>query len=440
MPTVGQVCAAVPDAIAVPIVAGPAVVFLALFFVRPAWGLAFFVLARSVADAFGSWRIAPAGGVDLNLAGLLGLSVIVAGAVSLGRIPRHRRRDLRPFAPLLIAALIAAVVGLLRFGGGHLAPVAREGARLLAIPAFFAAVLALEGEADRRLVRRALCAAILLCGAWGAVEFALGYGVREGTSGVRRATGPFAYPNTLGYVLLLGINLLVAELLTSAPRTAKGWCRTRWARGALLAGLLAVLALTASFTVVALLGLSAVLFLVLHRRVAVLGIMLVLLLASSPLIVPRVAMLLRSEPGIDMEEQLPRNTLTARLVIWRALLATFRERPVVGWGLESVRLVNPVREYERNVGSDPHNDVVLFLVEGGIVGLAGFLAFHVAALGLLARQADRRRTLPDHAATTALWITYAAMMAGSLVNNLLSFTAFLLLFWGWVGVVGEGEA
>ena len=135
----------------------------------------------------------------------------------------------------------------------------------------------------------------------------------------------------------------------------------------------------------------------------------------------------------------PRNTLTARLLIWPSLLAAFREHPILGWGLGAATRVNPVKEIERNVGSDPHNDCILFMVEGGAVGLAGLVAFHVAALLLIARRAERLRGTAAHARAAGLWITCVALMVGSLANNLLSFTAFLMLFWGWAACALYGD-
>ncbi len=422
-----------PTGASAAIVLVPAAAFLALFFVQRAWGLAFFIALRSLADAAGEVRLGGGGGFSVNAGGLLGVAVLVAGVVSLRRLQRDRRRFLLPFLPLLGAAAVAGIVGIARFGGSHLPQVVREGARLAAIPAFFTAVLTITSQRDRRLLRRVLYGAIVLCGVWGGVQFAVGAGVMEATSGVRRATGPFAYPNTLGYVLLLGINLLVAQVL--AVRSGRA---VPMSRLAFLAALLVMLAFTASFTIFALLVLSAVLFLFLERRVVVLGVLVVLVFFSGPLLLPRVRMLLQSNIAVDVEEGLPRNTLTARPVIWRGLLEKFREKPGVGWGLRSVPLVNPVREIDRGVGSDPHNDLILFLVEGGLIGLAGFCAYQIATLLLLARLACSLRGTAAEA--TALWVTWVAMMAGSLANNLLSFTAFLFIVWGWVGVVLSDKA
>ena len=53
---------------------------------------------------------------------------------------------------------------------------------------------------------------------------------------------------------------------------------------------------------------------------------------------------------------------------------------------------------------------------------------------LVGRLSDRLRDTQYGPQATALWITYVCMLAGSLVNNLLSFTAYLFLYWGSVAV------
>ncbi|HAK96493.1 MAG TPA: hypothetical protein DCM87_16260 [Planctomycetes bacterium] len=402
----------------------PAAVFFALALVRPAWGLAFFALARGAADAFSDVRL-DALGAGVNPASALGAAALVAAAVRARLLDRAALRLCGPLGILLAVVGFEAAVGLATFGAGHAGDALRELLRFASILAFFALVLTLPSARERRIVYLAVLAAIAMCAAWGAVQYAAGSGTFEAVSGVRRARGPFAYPNTLAYAALLGTVLLGGELLSGAPGRAG-----RWGRIAGAAALLAVLALTASVTVIALAFLALGLFLLLTRRTALLAAAVVLALAACPLLLPRLSMLAASEPSVDLADGHARNTLTARLDIWRGLLSVARERPVWGWGLRSVPRVSPVQDEIRGAGSEPHNDFLLFLVEGGAVGLAGFIAFHLAALRMLARRAAAAPAGARKGRLAGLWVMYACMLAGSLGNNLLSFTALLVLFWG----------
>lgn len=79
--------------------------------------------------------------------------------------------------------------------------------------------------------------------------------------------------------------------------------------------------------------------------------------------------------------------LTTSQVRWTVLktsLALFAERPWMGWGVGSFAAVFLERAGPLGLGSisHPHNELVLWLVEGGLVGLAGALCFIAGGLWL----------------------------------------------------------
>lgn len=407
----------------------PALLVLGAYLWRPVAGLSIFILFRLAADGFHHFHF-QVFGLSLNPAGALGIMICLLGAWRLPGLVRRARPVLVPWIFLGSALIAALLSGWIRFGHAHVPVMLQEAVRLSVVFFYMILCARLSRRKERQWLFRVFWVGILGCGAWGLVQWLTGGGVFEGKSGVTRATGPFAFPNTLGYVLLLGLNLLAAQFLwlSRSRRQIIGLC--------VLSGLLLFfLGLTASITVFALVVLSALIFLVLRRRLLVLAALLVLFALSSPLMVPRVSMLLSSRPGADLSDGHARNTLTARFLIWRDLLGVYKSQPMFGTGLKTIARVNPVIDYIRGVGSDPHNDLVLFLVEGGLVGLVLFLSFQVSALYVLARLADHSRENETGVKTVALWVMMVCMTAGSLGNNLLSFTAFLCLFWGHVGLV-----
>ena len=62
-----------------------------------------------------------------------------------------------------------------------------------------------------------------------------------------------------------------------------------------------------------------------------------------------------------------------RWTVLKTSLALFAERPWMGWGVGSFAAVFLERAGPLGLGSisHPHNELVLWLVEGGLVGLAG---------------------------------------------------------------------
>ncbi len=417
----------------------PAVLFLCLFFIRPWWGIAFFVFARTCADAAGHYTVGISG-FSLNAAGTLGLAVYATGGYSFVLLVKRKSvpwRGLIPFAFLTAASALALAAGWRNFGSGSLFRALPELIRMGTFPLFFLSVRMATDVGDRKRLVQLFVAAIMLAGIWGAVQFASGRGNLEQTSGVLRATGPFAYPNTLGYFLLLGINLACSHLLfTDSAASSR---RTRRWLYVLIGGLVCFLALTASFTIFGLLVVSVVLFGLLKRKPALFALLVIAFLAASPLFFNRIRMVLRSDVAADISEGVPRNTLTARFVIWNGLFSVFREKPLAGWGLETVQRINPVRR-PAGMGCAPHNDALLFMTEGGIAGLLLFSAFHASVLLYLAHRAKENKMPGAGWSIHALWITWICCMAGSLANNFLSFTAFVLLFWGLAALCAEQTA
>jgi O-antigen ligase len=71
-----------------------------------------------------------------------------------------------------------------------------------------------------------------------------------------------------------------------------------------------------------------------------------------------------------------RNTTAGRLEFWTNGLAQWRASPLIGSGFASETVI----EASRNRRSPYHNDFVLFLAEGGIVGCALFVSWLVLLL------------------------------------------------------------
>ncbi len=407
----------------------PALAVAACAFRRPALALAALLFLRAAADCARNVGIVLPGGMFLNPGGALGLAALLVGLRAFAALKPKRYELFLPWIALGTGLLWALCVGVLRFGPGQLSASVRELFRLGAVCGIFAAAYHAAERGREKSVHWGVGAALALCCVWGIGQYLLGGGVLEKTSWVRRATGPFAYPNTLGYVLLGGLNVLAAQFAESQSRKA------RLRLGAVLALLALGLAFSVSFTLIALSLLSFAGLLYLLRRRLLLAVFAGVLLFSAPLIAPRVRMMLRSNIAEDLADRYPRTTLTARLLIWRHLLYVAGEMPLTGWGLGTVRAVNPVKEFLHARGSDPHNDMILFLVEGGVVGLAAYAAFHLLALRSIAKAADELRETSLAGLSRGLFVTYGAVMAGSLINNLLSFTAFLFLLWAEIGLL-----
>lgn len=118
-------------------------------------------------------------------------------------------------------------------------------------------------------------------------------------------------------------------------------------------------------------------------------------------------------------------SVRARLRVWAVLWKGFRERPVLGWGQESVALlVGRSDDSELFSLADlwydrAHNVVLEWLTAGGILGLLSYLSLFGCAFYLLWR-AHTHKTLRALEA-----ITLCALLVSYLVQNLFQFDTLM---------------
>ncbi|CAI1530965.1 Lipid A core - O-antigen ligase and related enzymes [Serratia fonticola] len=257
-----------------------------------------------------------------------------------------------------------------------------------------------------------------------------------------RIYGTFFQPNVLASFIATGVTLILALLLL--PGLASKHAGIERARQYSLNALLVVL--------------SALLICIQSRAGWLGGLAAVLLLfrfgrITAPNTVNAVAALtggvaLGSAWLLSGEALLPltdhSGSNMARWTMLRDTLAMIAERPLLGWGYGGFEYdfqhfrVNqspptPVTEIARH----PHNEILLWAVEGGVVGLVGVLLM-VAGAGIIVRQAIKRDRLALRAGhrmagvATALSIALLPMAIHSLLEfpfylSTLHFVIFLLL-------------
>lgn len=111
------------------------------------------------------------------------------------------------------------------------------------------------------------------------------------------------------------------------------------------------------------------------------------------------------------------NTTKARFMNWGMAWEGFKERPLLGWGQENYNIVfnqqyNPGMYAQEQWFDRTHNVFLDWLIAGGILGLATYLALFALALVMLWRSGAF--TIPERALLTGLLAAY-------FVNNLFVF-------------------
>ena len=144
--------------------------------------------------------------------------------------------------------------------------------------------------------------------------------------------------------------------------------------------------------------------------------------------------------NLDLIEQTGKQTssLTWRFVNWRFLYRQWKLSPIVGHGLESIPIINPMLNREKS-GSDAHNDYILYLTETGLIGLLLYLCM-LAFVGIALWKAYHRAENDDakNLALTALAL-YGAWLVSSTADNLITVTAYKYALWTVFVHVVSGE-
>lgn len=253
-----------------------------------------------------------------------------------------------------------------------------------------------------------------------------------------RAFGVMVHPNNLGAFLVVMVALTIWKLLQPMPSLGK---KIIWGF-ALLAELIALLAPISSNAWL-MFGVFIVVLAILvrHRPLRVIaviaGIASVVIFglfwAYNAAIQREVQQNLR-DLGLINTPNVRAGTLEWRFQTWGDLIEVWRQRPFIGYGLNTVYFVDP------QVGKPAHNDFLRYLVEGGIPGLLFFLLFQGVVMGELWR---RYRRMSSSSAQVLVAVAFSAVVAwaiGSIGDNVISYTVFQVYLWALVAVASAASS
>lgn len=412
-----------------------------LLFLRPAIGL----YALAFAVPFGSLRELHLGALTIGASELLLLAIVVAWLARTMALRQVRLARTRLVWALL---LYLGTLAVSLWPARDLLPALKELAKWVEFTLLYLFVASETGRAERRTLIAALLLAGTVQGALGIVQFVRQVGPPEFIllGKYMRAHGTFAQPNPYAGYLGLLLPLAYATVLTSWPGRsvrAKGglWPALLWGTAA-LASVVMLAALIMSWSRGALLGLLAgagLVALALGRRfwlvMATVVLLLFLLGPDSLLTKPTVALERVTEMAQYLGQDLTAIEITdenfaviERLAHWLAAWRMFERRPWLGVGAGQYATAYPsvaLPRWREPLGH-AHNFYLNVLAEGGLVGLASYLIFMLAALVAVWRAARRERGWQRGLALGALGML-GHLLVHSIFDNLYVHEMYLLV-------------
>lgn len=364
----------------------------------------------------------------INPASLLSLFIIMLGFFCFWQCSNDERKNLCK-NPLIwglcvwiLPLFLWAVIPVITIGTERLSGI-REWVRLFSFIPLTMMVLYITQSTKRLTLIYAVMASFVIPAMVGIYQWM--FQESDLIKNVPRLSSTFVHPNSFAFYLVL-IACLFYWMLRSSRHKAIGGI------GLILS--LALLISTYSFTgAITLMTAAFILLLGANRHLRIASIIAVILFctvfAVSPIGYQRMKDELHIE-NLDLIEQTGKQTssLTWRFVNWRFLYRQWKLSPIVGHGLESIPIINPMLNRDK-VGSDAHNDYILYLTETGMIGLLLYLCMLVF-VGKALWQAYRRAKNDEgkNLALTALAL-YGAWLVSSVADNLISVTAYQYALW-----------
>jgi O-antigen ligase len=331
------------------------------------------------------------------------LSLLFLGAGTLWLVAQRRREPDAPSVPL--AAPLAAFLGAATLSVATARDPVGSVAHVIRLSTVLILVLVLARllvDARRiRLILTAVYGSAAVPVLFGLFELATGEGVELG--GFTRVKSTFTHPNPLA--IYLTILIVTGVALISRVRGI----RLAAALPPLAAGLVVLVGTyTRSAWIAVVAGLLVVGILQSKRLVALMWVGLI----AVVLIAPSTAARFQDLGENTRPSGQPANSLIWRFEYWTAALQQ-ADNPVTGIGLGGVSV-------STQEAKEPHNDFVRVFVETGLVGLAAYLWFCAAMVGLARQNVSAARTGLARGLGVGVAGAVTAFIVLSVVSNVLT--------------------
>ncbi len=384
-----------------------------------------FLVVRSSLDIFTDigFYIGP---MNLNVPSVVSILILISGGlyfVLKGRVGIHKITI--AFGIWLLLLIPFVLLSIYNFGFEGLLGV-REWVRLFTIFMIFLLSFNFTNRNNRVKFLNVLFLSLLIPLSVGFYQLITHSGSTAG--GIYRIYGTLNNPNPFALYLIAFVGLTYWKLTTTKH---KFW---------FFLLLLEIGCLIATFSLggYVMFGILA-LFLLLKAKkgqkiiITFLIIGFVLTVISSPQFQVRWKRIKKINISKTIEEKEPVESITQRIIIWYHLLSLWKEKPLLGYGLQTASSINPFEKYE-GIGYDPHNDFLKYLVETGLIGLLFYIIF-IILVGSQIYQGYRFST--DLRFKSLLFILFAVFVAwqiGSLAENFIASTTFQYYFWAILGI------
>lgn len=377
-------------------------------------GILLLVLVRSSLDALRDINLLSIGAGDFNIASVLSILLVVAGAVYLisNRTRISKLPAAIPFALFIFIAFASVFVSSAKLAG------VADWLRVASTFVLYLVVIQVfrSKRSINRLVNAILVSSIipLAVGAYQYMNNAMNLEVTA-SGDFERVFGTFAHPNSFAFYLVLVLIIAIPLFIENTVPAKKILL------GLLIASCSTMLVLT--FTRGAWIGMVVALTVMATIRYKKMFYWLPVFLIAMVLLFPQIANRFQDvAPGGQVA-----GSLAWRLNFWdQGFFNIIKQKPLLGYGIGSFPFFKD---------ADAHNDYLRLVVEVGIAGLLLYI-ITLYAIGKTTWQAVKKLVDPfDIAIAVGFLALLAAYLVMSIADNLVKAMAMQWYFWVLAAVV-----
>lgn len=379
---------------------------------------------RSSLDIFTDVQV---GSLKFNIPAIWALIFILSGGVYL---ILNRKISLHPIAKFfliwLIVLAISSVVGIVNFGQSGLISI-RELTRIFTI--FFCFILfynITRSIKDEKIIRYFFLSLIvpLIIGFYQKIS---GEGLE--IFGITRIRGSLVHANS--YALYLTLFILLSYWMYFQTR------KIFW--HVIIFIQLISLVFTVSLSGLILFLLSIIIisfkFPTKHKLVFYTSLILLILIAiNTGEFKTRWERIMMIDLSETIKYRYTVDSFTWRIVNWMNLLEIWKEKSFLGFGLDTIQIINPWKTLE-GIGYAAHNDYLKILVETGFLGFLTYLLFIV---GVGYQLYNEYKVCVNKYNKYLLYILLSFFLSWQFVSffdNYITVTVFQLYFWASVAII-----
>jgi O-antigen ligase len=411
-----------------------------VFFLKPEYGLILLIIARNIIDVFDRQAIVTFGGIDLNLASLLGILLLPwAGFVIISSLRRSGISKWKQFFQIPLTRLWSVIIVLALIGlpfSFEFTLTIKDFIKMLDFFALYITSYLLATQIQLKRSLQTLVGALIVPGLFGLFQF---FVLNGGSANLAsRLRGNFVHPNAFAFSLIVGLASLAMLYAMTTSIKEKCW----YVLLSFVYFFLLVFTFTRSAWVAIALVAVGVLWIYARKLLIPLILSVVMIVFSFPLISNHSSdvyninlyenpLIQRLQPETNEAD----GSFLWRQRIWRETFPAFFNKPIFGYGIGTFPGVRrPLVSFESDLtGLEAHNDYLRILIELGLVGLI----LYVSIFSNILWRSWKSLKSAGKAKPVLLIYTFfiAAVMVISFSDNIIRNVPTQWMFWFLTGAV-----